>query len=430
MTLIQLISEQTMPNLLAMIRLRPQKVIHLYTPRTKSQSYALKKAADKIGLHPEWEYWEMSDMPGIVETHDTINRIHEKELEKNPTSITVVHFTGGTKLMSIGAFAAAQKHNLPSLYVDTLTKQFIDGHTSPLLREILGSDTHFRSLYPSLRVDIIGIANGIDHMSSGKDWQRLLPFARHLFEHPDDELALHQAIHGERGLCPRGKEPRNAGDWLPLLDHPIQVPESLIPFITQGGIARPGADHQTVLLPDTTRNELSHLAKNHVENYHERYFEAIAPVQHSIALMTGAWWEIIVCDAASQSGYVSDIHWSCLVDDGNGLSTETDILGLDGVELLYISCKRGGEKTRLLPLLEETKGRAATIGGSFNRRFLAILNGPRGKSHKELIYRAKVHGIRIITRDNVYVPSIFAKKYDARPQHNSTDQHNTKEPSH
>ena len=419
MTLIQLISEQTMPNLLAMMRLRPQKVVHLYTPRTKNQSYALKKAADKLDFHPEWEYWEMSDMPGIVETHNTINRIHEKELEKKPTSITVVNFTGGTKLMSIGAFAAAQKNQLPSLYVDTLTKQFIDGHTSSLLREILGSDTHFRSLYPSLRVDIIGVANGIEHISEGKDWQRLLPFARYLLENPDAEIALHQAIHGEQGLCPRGREPRCAVDWLPLLDQPIPVPVSLIPRITKCGIARQGPLPETILLPDATREELTHLAENHVENYHERYFQAIGPIQHTIALLTGAWWEIIVCDAAYQSGHVSSIRWSCLVDDGNGLSTETDILGLDGVELLYISCKRGGEKTRLLPLLEETKGRAATIGGSFNRRFLAILNGPRGKSYKELTRRAKVHGIRIITRDNILDPEVFSKHYRHQPR--STD---------
>ena len=46
MTLIQLISEQTMPNLLAMIRLRPEKVVHLYTARTKNQSHALKNTAN------------------------------------------------------------------------------------------------------------------------------------------------------------------------------------------------------------------------------------------------------------------------------------------------------------------------------------------------------------------------------------------------
>ena len=82
---------------------------------------------------------------------------------------------------------------------------------------------------------------------------------------------------------------------------------------------------------------------------------------------------------------------------------------MDGVELLYINCKRGGSKARLLPLLEEVRARAATIGGSFNRRFLAVLQPPQGKVAANLQQQAAKLGIRLITGDNVYQPGIFAR---------------------
>lgn len=416
MTLVQLISEQTMPNLLAMIRLRPDQVVHLFTDRTKSQSHALKRAANALGLHPAWQFCHMSEMPSIRETHDTICRIHEQNVAKEENAITVIHFTGGTKLMSIGAYAAASAKRCPSLYVDTFTQKFMDGQTSPIMQTLLGEDHHFHSIYDQLHVEILGMANGIDRITAGKDWRTMVPLAKFLFHDDHAEIATHQAIHGVGGLCENGREPRDPIGWLRLIDAPITLPPNVASLAVSTGLMRPGPLPGSVLLPDSSSEELQYLADHRVDDYHARYFQAVAPLQHAIAFLTGAWWEIIVCEAAQQSGYVTDIRWSCLVGNEKGLETETDVLGMDGVELLYISCKRGGDKSRLLPLLEETKGRATTIGGSFNRRFLAILNPPRGKNHRDLIHKAKAHGIRLITRDNVLDPEVFSKHYRPAPR--------------
>jgi hypothetical protein len=411
MTLIQLISEQTMPNLLAMIRLRPERVVHLYTARTKNQSHALKKAANALGLHPHWQYCLMSDMPSIRETHDTICDIHKNNLIEDKNATTVIHFTGGTKLMSIGAYAAASANQCPSLYVDTFTQQFMDGHTSPVMRQLIGEDNHFQGIYDQLHVEILGMANGINRITAGKEWRPMVTLAEYLFNDAQAEEATHNAIHGCGGFCENGREPRTPDGWLRLMNVPINIPSMIASLAVASGLVRQGPRPDSILLPDGSIDELSYLAKNRVENYNSRYYQAVAPLQHAISFLTGAWWEIIVCEAAHQSGYATDIRWSCLVGDDKGLETEADVLGMDGVELLYISCKRGGSKSRLLPLLEETKGRANTIGGSFNRRFLAICNPPLGKTHRDLIHQAKVHGIRLITRDNVLDPEIFSKHY-------------------
>ena len=138
----------------------------------------------------------MSDMPGIRETHDTICRIHKNNLLEDQNETTVIHFTGGTKLMSIGAYAAASANQCPSLYVDTFTQQFMDGHTSPVMRQLIGEDNHFQSIYDQLHVEILGMANGINRITAGKEWRPMVTLAEYLFNDAQAEESTHTAIHG------------------------------------------------------------------------------------------------------------------------------------------------------------------------------------------------------------------------------------------
>jgi hypothetical protein len=405
-TLIQLISEQTIQNLLPILRLKPQKLVHLVTPKTAGRSAGLKAAAKAAGIDPELESIQLSAMPGIPECFNAVT----EALSKTGIGMqTVVNFTGGTKLMSIGAFAAAQTRKVPSLYVDTQDACFVDGATSPEMNALLAGDWSFTPIRNQLRVDVLGIANGVSRITSGKPWQSMLPLAEHLFHHIADEEGTHAAIHGATGLFPKGLEPRTPKDWLPLLDKPIRLPLPVARLAVEAALVRPGPSDSEVLLPDATRSELDHLARHHVPDFSARYFKAVAPLQNAAAFLTGAWWEVIVCDAAQKSGLFRDLRWSANVGDRNGPDTEEDILGVDGVELLYINCKRGGAKARLLPLLEEVRARAATVGGSFNRRFLAILQPPQGKVAANLQQQAAKLGIRLITGDNVYQTGIFSR---------------------
>ena len=405
-TLIQLISEQTIQNLLPVLRLRPQKLVHLVTPKTAGRSAGLKAAAKAAGIDPELEAIQLSAMPGISECFNAVSEI----LGKLPNSgQTVVNFTGGTKLMSIGAFAAAQTLKVPSLYVDTQDACFVDGATSPEMNALLSGDWSFTPIRNQLRVDVLGIANGVSRITGGKPWQAMLSLAEHLFHHIADEEATHATIHGLSGLFPKGQEPRTPKDWLLILDKPIRLPDAVARLAAEATLVRHGPSGAEVLLPDTTRAELEHLAQHQVSDFATRYFRAVAPLQHSAAFLTGAWWEVIVCDAAQKSGLFRDLRWSAQVGERSGPDTEEDILAVDGVELLYINCKRGGAKARLLPLLDEVRARAASMGGSFNRRFLAILQPPQGKVAANLQQQAAKLGIRLITGNNVYQPGIFAR---------------------
>ena len=405
LTLIQLVSEQTMQNLLPVLRLKPRRLVHLVTPKTAARSAAIQAAAKAAGIDPHLETIQLSAMPGIPEcfhvARDVIGKLAGTER-------AVVNFTGGTKLMSIGAFVAAQANKIPSLYVDTQDACFVDGATSAEMNTLLEGDWSFTPMRKQLRVDVLGIANGVARVTGGKAWQPLLPLAMRLFEHPADEDAAHAALHGAGGLFPRGIEPRTPADWLAVLDRSIPLPETVARLAVEAGLCRPGMTGPEILLPDATRAELEHLSEHQVSDYHARYFRAVAPLQHAAAFLTGGWWEVVVCEAAQRSGLFRDLRWSAQVGERDGPDTEEDVLGIDGVELLYISCKRGGAKARLLPLLEEIRARAATIGGSFNRRFLAVLQPPRGRAAANLQQQADRLGIRLITRETVRGSTAFA----------------------
>ena len=186
-----------------------------------------------------------------------------------------------------------------------------------------------------------------------------------------------------------------------LIDTPIPVPDEIAELAVDARLVRPAGNSQ-ILLPDDSRSTLEYLDGNHVQNFHKQYFEAVAPLQQAIGFLAGGWWEIIVSDALDRSGIVRDLRWSVEIGDRDGASLEEDVVALDGANLVYVSCKRGGAKARLLPQLEEIKSRSTRIGGIFNRRFLAVLNAPRGKVMANLEKRAQELGIHILTRESVY----------------------------
>jgi len=403
LTLIQLISEQTIQNLLPILHLKPKRLIHLVTPKTAARAEHLRHAAHSAGIDPSVEVINLSSMPAIPECFNAVRDCLEK---LPPDQEAVINFTGGTKLMSIGAYAVAMQRKIPSFYVDTQNACFMDGGTSSKMGEILTDDWSFTPLRNQLRVDTLAVANGVARVTSGKAWKPLLPLARLLFENRGDEESIHAAFHGPHGLFPAGREPRTPADWLPFFEKHIQMPGQIAALAAAAGFLRRISDTDYAL-PDASRKELDFLIHNRVANYTERYFAAIAPVQHAVAFLTGGWWEVIVMDALEKSGQMRDLRWSVQVGDRTGADVEEDVVALDGVEILYINCKRGGAKARLLPLLEEVRARAASLGGTFNRRFLAIYNPPSGKVDANLRQRARELGIKIITRLDVYKPGIF-----------------------
>ena len=167
--LIQLVSEETMQNLLPILALKPNSVVHISTTKTFRRSAWIVEGARQSNVTVIKKDVQLAEMPGIKNSFDAVNCAIREASALDQTSI--VNFTGGTKLMSVGAYQAAMSNKADSIYVDTEHLQFIDGGTSSGLPEILKGDFSFNSLSRSLRVNSIAVANGSQRVTGGKDWR-------------------------------------------------------------------------------------------------------------------------------------------------------------------------------------------------------------------------------------------------------------------
>jgi len=403
--LIQLVSEQPMPNLLALIALRPERVIHVCTPRTALRSAQIAEAARQAGLTPEFESVQLSPIPGIQKTGGAVRAAirDARTAEHQP----VVNFTGGTKLMSIAAFACAMNQKVCSLYVDTDDAVFVDGGSGPALSTLLGDDQTFTAIARRLTVNSVVVAHGRERVTGGQDWRPLLTLGRHLLHHRTEEQATHEAIHGQDGLLPGGHEPRDPAGWLQVLDRPLILPDAVIALSAEAGVLDLSSGHAR--LPQSSRAELEELAAHHVSDFRSRYYNAVAPLQRSLTALGGAWWEVCVADAATRCGFFRDVRWAAHVGERRGFDVEEDILALEGVRLVAVSCKRAGAgKQRLVAHLAEFNARTEQLGGRFVRRFLALAWPPRGRQWEILQEKARELNIRLLTPETFERPDAFA----------------------
>jgi len=406
LTLIQLVSEQTMQNLLPVLRLKPAKLVHLATPRTVARSALIAEAARQSQCQVQLQTIPLSAMPSMRETHDAVLAAIEDEAAAGRDCI--LNFTGGTKLMGIGAYVAASKHRVSSLYVDTQDSLFVDGQTGDGLSEVMGNDLSFTPILRALTVHAVARANGCSRITAGRDWRPFLPLAEALLGDPTLERVVHEAVHGKTGLMPGAREPRTPADWLPFFDHEFALPEPVAALSVEAGLLEAGSRPSSCRLPSATRPHLERLTRERVPDFAAQYFVAVAPLQQALSFLTGGWWEVVLARKATDSGRFRDIRWSVQVGERGGADLEEDVIALDGVQVVYISCKRGGHKARLLPLLDEITARARTLGGTFTRRYLAIYETPRGRVLDNLESRARELGIRLLFPGSLSAADPFA----------------------
>jgi Domain of unknown function (DUF1887) len=113
-TMIALIGEQPLPNLLPVRHYHPQNVLLVYTERTK-QVYERLKAT----LQQETTVYGLeTDAFDIVAIAEALDKQLEQlpELNFQPVDFNL---TGGTKAMALAAYQVAQQHNMPVFYLQS-----------------------------------------------------------------------------------------------------------------------------------------------------------------------------------------------------------------------------------------------------------------------------------------------------------------------
>lgn len=359
--LIQLVSEQTLPNILPALVLRPSLIILCPTRRTERQTHYIRRALELAGLTFDLRILPLTENPEIQETGAAIRQAIQDCANAGLTP--VVNFTCGTKLMGLGAFVAALNTKSASLYIDSEQYRFIDGNTGPLPALIADSFAALRTAESALTLEIMAAAHGIESLSAGRDPAPYLTLARHLHQNPEEENRLNQAVKAIGN-------PRKPAELLQALTKPLAgLSPTTANLAIEAGLLTAPADSPRLTRPAS-------LAKLEAWADGERYtipewIAALEPFQEIQNFLGGGWWEIAVYEAAQRSGHFRDLRWSVKVHSV-GQTFEKDLLAIEGLNLAVFSCKRGGEKGRLVGALEELDSTARQLGGSHAKRYFAV----------------------------------------------------------
>lgn len=365
-TLIQLVSEQTMPNLLPAMAIQPERIVHLCTPQMQSVSNHLVRAYNAAGVHTTVDVVPLTKMPGLKDTAGVMNAVFQEY--ESP----VVNFTGGTKLMSIAAYATAFNAKKTSLYVDTTSGCFVDGGTGSSLVNLLpdGNDK-LDVVVNRLSVEIIAIANGVERVTQGRDWNPFVDVARQ-FLLLDESVRAQCIDFGHKLLAGQPQAFQVRRNWFPTV---YQRPAEGIPDIFRQGLVDAGLFEwrNGHFFPNSSWvKPILQLPRD--PDTWTQLVPALEMANMPFKFLESGWWEVAVADYYERVRGGRGVLWDADAGSQTTKSTnlEEDVLGVMGTNLLYVSCKLGRMREKLSGWLEEANSRGSRIGGSFARKVLAV----------------------------------------------------------
>lgn len=386
LTLIQLVSEQTMQNLLPILALRPKVVVQVrsrpdrfhHAARNLEQAVAaIRQTLLYRDLQPEFhEVVIEADSPTVEQTCDKIRQA----LNRWPHA--VLNLTGGTKLMSLGAWTAvADQH--PVLYCDTAERRFLT-----IGRKPLPTLQPFEQVAASLTVAAVMAAHGVlpDNWKFDQPTEALRAVGRAGFAcRKADEQAFHafgqvvrKHFRGESNRIPSapGQLRSLVSKPLPPAAPPIQ------PFL------------------DTV------VAAGLLEKRHDGLYPKVEPrrdkVEQLANLLDGSWLELYVVDLLCQhTDLWSDPHWSVeprRVEEAAFGETDVICVNVSAAALQIISCKIALRQP--LETLEALAQRRRDLGGLFAKATLAVLS-VQPNEHAKLTSWARLLNVELLVGDEI-----------------------------
>lgn len=387
--LIQLVSEQTMPNVISALALRPASMVLLHTDLTERHCSWITRALSEAGFSVPTELVSLGRSPDHVATAHAVRTALQTASTVGVKP--VVNVTGGTKLMSIGAFAAAHTAKVSCFYLDAATRRIHAGTAVTLPGPLDDPVKAFAIAAECLSVSVIATAHGVDQVTAGRDPAGWSAAAEILASDRFVEGSVH-----DFALSCLNEGKRLPADYVRLLNTPLDaLPEALLEVLATHGQIVSRDERWYLWHPDP---ECIHRWAAGERFTKQVYFQATSPLQEMIAFLSGGWWELTVLDDARRSNRFRDIRWSprCVRADGE-LQIEEDILAVEDLNLAVISCKRGGERNRVLRAFEETESARRQLGGSFACGYLAMAIAPSEVVTAELQRRLQSTRVRLIS---------------------------------
>jgi hypothetical protein len=399
--LFHLVSEQTMPNLLPLLALRPRQVIQICSnePRIRQGALRLEAAAREAGSDAEFQIHEIaSTSPGP----DQIKHAHKQLLSIFPGG--VVNLTGGTKMMSLGAYLGASEFpDVAILYCDTASKAFVHVSGKALPPWTPTFDAVVRIL--TLRVVMAAHGNAPESWRFDTASDSLLEFGKRSWQlrtlHADDFQTCRFGDSIRNFFrSDRGKIPSSADKLKALIEADLtsaiagELPEPITSFLA----AAADAGLLIRLASGGFRLADGPSGKDKLRSHVER----IANV------LDGSWLELAVLDFITHSPLHLDPHWS--VEPLGADSTaygETDLMAVNAhhAALEIISCKTSLKQP--LGHLEGLRTRANNLGGSHAIATLAILHAGTPAEQERLRRWGRLLRVNILIGQEI--PRHFSK---------------------
>ncbi|MBX2929801.1 MAG: DUF1887 family protein [Saprospiraceae bacterium] len=359
MTLLQLLSNQTLQNLLPIIALQPERVLSVASRGGfLNTSDMIKRAYDKLReKHGDLREVEFLPYKETASQTPDVQEAQEVALKyANQYPDLCVNFTGATKMMSIGAYLVAKDKGLPTYYCDTQSGWIVAGGTGTEQEQI-----DIGSIFDKLDVEVILEAYG---KSLGKHWRSQprtdaeIAFGKTAFSLVQgQQYYFHRFIHSVR---------KSAEPGTPLPVAPNAAVEAFL--------------HQALALGYLERNA----SGAYILPFREVYKDAKAKNDHKdhmLAHLDGFPFEYYVYDLVRHSTrYAAPL--SNVEPVGDPISFgEVDIICVDKKDkgLACISCKGSNLGAQKLEHLESFVQRANTLGGSFSKKILCVASEYFGK---------------------------------------------------
>jgi hypothetical protein len=393
-TLIHIVSDQRMQNLLPILAIRPERVIQICSRGKKYLEIAnhLEVATRESGIHAEFQVQELSSsIPDVAETRTGFKQL----LDLFPDAC--VNLTGGTKLMFLGAIQAASGFDVPLLYCDTARKLFVHmgGKSFPC-------ELSFGNAMDRLSLSAMMAAHGVKPGSWGFQPanEKMLEFGRkayHLrwrheeeFRNAEFSKRIREFYRCENGDVPAGKARLTALSDSNLLEEfsepvPSRVIEYLDAALEAGLLARFG--NKGYMLPACPEGKGMRSFVRTISN-----------------VLDGSWFELTVLDRVYRSSRFKDAHWSvqpsCGGVDERHAFGETDVvcISTENAAMVVISCKTSVPQP--LEHLEALRERANNLGGRYAQATLAVLQA-RPELITELRRWGKLLSVKILVSDEV-----------------------------
>jgi hypothetical protein len=355
MILAHLVGEQTTPNLLAILALRPSKVLQISSHgRFKASARNLERSLTACSLVCDCRTLELaSASPPPDEIGAALAAL---EPDWKPT---LFNLTGGTKLMSFGAHTWAVSAGVPCLYVDTESQRFLSLGELPLpplppLPEIAAR----------LTLPIVLTAHGVPTGSLDGEaptpaecefgraaaiaWEKIEPCDNWVKSLKDAWLTVKGELAGDKYV--QGFNAPKAPSAMALVHAAAavgwcRVDRHRVVHADMSPDVRADRDRRRLFIKDLVKN------------------------------LEGGWFELLLAGQMLASAHFQDVRWSVESRERHDLGLgENDIVALDRRRLapVFVSCKRSSSFEKPLEHIFALRQRATHFGGAFAAAVLCV----------------------------------------------------------